>query len=134
MSGVSQDPLSKFQLYPTIDGFASEPSQICHVYFSKIPQNGCSGINFFTQTLCLNQVYFCCPPIKDVLHTFKSLVAVSNISSILILPLWNSAHFWPFLHNIIRFRSQIVEHIVFCTEFLVFNKVDSVFSKRPIKS
>ena len=126
-----RDIFAQFHLVPTVDCFASEPNKVCDVFFSKIPQTGCSGINFFVQTLHSDQVYFCCPPVKEIVHTFKTLTSTANISSVLIIPLWNSANFWPFLHNGRNFRNPIVDHIVFQSEFLVFNKVDNIFAKKP---
>jgi len=84
-----------FECSPTVDCFASEVNTICASYFSKIPQNKCSGINFFCQELIPGNVYFCCPPpVKDVENTIKHLLKFSNILAILVIPHWYLAHFW----------------------------------------
>ena len=133
--GVSRNRLkqifSQFNVSPTIDAFASEVNSVCSRFFSKIPQNNCSGINFFAQKMEANQVYFCCPPVKEIIFTFKKLIHSPNIVAILIIPAWPSANFWTFLHNGKTFRSEIKDVIIFDPEFLVFNHVNSIFSRKP---
>ena len=119
-----------FDCFPTVDCFASEVNTICSSYFSKIPQNKCSGINFFCQELIPGNVYFCCPPVKDVDNTIKHLLKFSNILAILIIPHWYSAQFWPSLHDGKSFRPEIVNHVLFSSNFLVFNQCDSIFSRK----
>ena len=88
-----------FHLFPTVDAFASESSAVCTRFFSKIPQNKCTGIDFFAQELVGSEVYFCCPPVKEIIFTFKKLVNYPEIQAILVIPNWHSANFWSFLHN-----------------------------------
>ena len=133
--GISRNHLRRlflaFNLSPTIDAFASEINAVCPRFFSKIPQNKFTGIDFFAQELVEKEVYFCCPPVKEILFTFKKLTNCSNVQAILIIPNWHSANFWPFLHDGQTFKSEIKDFIVFSPEFLVFNENDSLFSRNP---
>lgn len=133
--GIARNHLDKIfkqlNLVPTIDAFASEANSICTRFFSKIPQNNCTGINFFAQVLNSHEIYFCCPPVKEIIYTFKKLINTPQIRAILIIPNWHSANFWPFLHNGQQFRHEIKDVIIFSPEFLIFNKVDSLFSRKP---
>ena len=133
--GISRNQLDKvfkqFNLVPTIDAFASEASSVCTRFFSKIPQNKCIGINFFAQSLNPWEIYFCCPPVKEIVFTFKKLINTPHIRAIFIIPSWYSANFWPFLHNGQQFRQEIKDVMIFSPEFIIFNKVDSLFSRKP---
>ena len=133
--GVNRDQLQgifhQLNIYPTIDCFASTPSAICDLFYSKIPQNGCAGINFYVQELVSTHVYFCCPPTKEIVYTFKHLISSTNIKAILIIPAWFSASFWPVLHDGCKFRKEISNYLFFSPEFLVFNQTNSLFSRKP---
>lgn len=133
--GIDRDILfnifKKFESYPDVDCFASAENFVCKTYFSKIPQKDCSGINFFSQRLTSQFTYFCCPPVKEVENTLKHLISTANVSSVLVIPYWNSAHYWPLLHNGQSFIPQIVKFLVFNPRFLVFNQCDSIFARKP---
>ena len=99
--GVSRDLIqqifSSWEIQPTVDCFASSSNTICGKFFSKIPQIGSSGVNFFVQDLKVHEIYFCCPPTKLVGHTWHHLLNHKGITAILICPVWKSANYWPLI-------------------------------------
>lgn len=111
--------LKKFAVIPTVDAFSSNVNAKFVKFFSKIPQIGTSGINFFAQRLSSEEIYWCCPPPKFVVRTIKHILSHPNITGIVILPIWKSAYFWPF----IRHGKQFAE---FISKFLVFQPVFSM--------
>ena len=126
--------LSIFNLFavsPDVDCFASEVNSRCKTFYSKIPQNGSSGINFFSQSLVPNRVYFCCPPVKEIENTIKHLLHFEGILSLLIIPFWPSAHFWPLLSSGQKFIPEVIDYSIFDPTFMVFNQCDSIFSRKP---
>jgi len=51
--GIAREELQaitqRFQLQPTVDAFASRKNPVCQTFFSKWPQIGSAGIDFFSQ-------------------------------------------------------------------------------------
>ena len=131
--GVSRDLIqqlfSSWGLQPTVDCFASSSNTICKKFFSKIPQIGSSGVNFFVQDLKVQEIYFCCPPTKLVGHTWHHLLNHKEITAILICPAWKSANYWPLLFQGPNPHKNIKEFRFFSGRFQVFNQVKSIFSK-----
>ena len=50
--------LNYFNVVPTVDCFSSNSNSKCLKLFSKIPQVGTAGIDFFAQTLICSEVYW----------------------------------------------------------------------------
>jgi len=88
---------SFFGKVPTIDAFATSTNARCFKFFSKIPQVGSLGVNFFAQNLCSSEVYYCCPPPKLIIHTIKFLLQTNNIQAIVVFPFWKSANYFTFV-------------------------------------
>ena len=65
-------------------------NKICDRFFSLIPQTGASGVNFFAQVLYSEEIYFCCPPVSQILPCFKKLVSQPGLTAILLIPDWKS--------------------------------------------
>jgi hypothetical protein len=84
---------------PTVDAFASRKNTICQTFFSKWPQLGGAGVDFFAQTLSSREIYFCCPPVAEAAHTIRKLCSSNNITAILVLPAWHSALHWALLRT-----------------------------------
>ena len=124
--GVNREVLSKvlngFKASPTVDCFASECNKICPKFFSKIPQNGTTGVNFFAQKLNSEESYFCCPPPNLVSDTLKHIFTFRNVVAFVVFPAWKSANYWPFIFNGRKFRKQIKEYLYFHTDFVIFNR------------
>ncbi len=89
--------LQRFQVRPTVDAFATADNARCEKFFSKGPQPGTNGVNFFAQQLRAGEVYHCCPPVKLAAHCIKKLLASKDVRAVLILPHWTSAVHWPLL-------------------------------------
>ena len=124
--------LNCINVKPTIDAFASVHNKICDRFFSLIPQTGASGVNFFAQSLCTKEVYFCCPPISQILPCFKKLISQPGLTAILLVPDWKSHVFYPYLFNGHHCQSQIQKIFPFQPTFSFSNMASStVFSKSP---
>ncbi len=73
--------LQCFQVWPTIDLFATADNTRCGKFFSKGPQPGTRGVDFFAQQLKAGEVYHCCLPVKLAAHCIKKLLLSRNWSS-----------------------------------------------------
>ena len=86
-----------FKLTPSIDCFATDLNKKCKRFFSKIPQEGSLAVNFFTQELYPNEIYWACPPPRLLIELFKHIVHFSNITVIIFVPVWKCANYWPYI-------------------------------------
>ena len=124
--------LNCLNVQPTIDAFASVHNKICDRFFSLIPQTGASGVNFFAQVLYSEEIYFCCPPVSQILPCFKKLVSQPGLTAILLIPDWKSHVFYPYLFNGNVCQPQIKQIFPFQPTFSYSNMASSkVFSKNP---
>jgi len=94
-------------LTPTIDAFASSDNKVCDRFFSKWPQMGGAGTDFFTQQLQKGEVYYCCPPVKEAGHMFRKLLHTEGVTALVVVPAWESATFWPLLKEGDRYRREV---------------------------
>jgi hypothetical protein len=115
--GVSREQLHQvfhsFSLWPTVDAFASSDNTVCGRFFAKWPQVGNMDVNFFAQPLSTTEIYFCCPPVKDIGHTIRRLQRFPGITAILVLPAWTGHSFWSLLRRGAEFRPEVM----MCKEF-----------------
>ena len=89
-----------FQLVPSIDCFSSGANNMCAKFFSKVPQSGSSGVNFFCQKLFSSDVLWVCPPVNLIIPVVKHLANYSKLMGILLVPLWRASSFYTHLfHN-----------------------------------
>jgi hypothetical protein len=102
----------KLQVEPTIDAFASSSNAQCRRFYSKWPQQGAEGVNFFTQQLQQREVYFCCPPVKEAGHMIRRLQRFRGITAILVLPAWNSSTYWGLLRRGDQFIPEIKDWVI----------------------
>ena len=80
----------------TIDGFATSENKRMKKFFSKYPQVGTSGLDFFSMELLEGEVYWLCPPVKEVVRTINRIrTCGSEIKAIISFPNWKGADFWP---------------------------------------
>jgi hypothetical protein len=103
---------------------------LCKILF-KIPQIGSSGVNFLAQELKENVKYFCCPPVKMIGRAICHLIEKENICSLLIVPVWVSAAFWPAIQQSERFRECVLKELRFKPKFYMSNRAKSLFSRCP---
>jgi len=102
-----QAVVQKFQLQPTVDAFATRKNSVCQSFFSKWPQIGSAGIDFFSQRLSSEEVYYCCPPVAAAAHKIQRLLREEKITAIVVLPAWKSALHWAMLKDGRRFIPEI---------------------------
>ena len=117
---------------PTIDCCASHANAICPIYFSGLPQTSSAGVNFLAQQMQQDQFYFCCPPVSLIVPCFKKLISIPKVCSLLLIPEWTSAVFWPFLFNGTVYSDKIREIYPFHPNFFFSNQaVSKVFTHAP---
>ena len=113
---------------PTVDRFASDKNYKCKRFFSKIPQEGAIGVNFFTQKLYEEEIYWLCPPPKLVIDVFKHIAHFPNVTVIIVIPVWKCSNFWPFI-VCGGFFHPMVEKILICDPFFIpNNEASNLFS------
>ena len=122
--------LNKFDLSPTIDCMASDNNFKFEKFYSLIPQKFSSGVNFFAQSLHSSEIYYCCPPINNIIPVTRKVLSNSNITMILLVPNWPAASFWPFLCPTGKFLPEIKEFFIFTPTFNQ-DKANSLFSRKP---
>ena len=82
----------------TIDWFANYYNHKIPRFFSRFLNPNTAGVDFFFQSLS-GENCLVVPPVSivpRVLHFMKLQYAVGTI----IIPLWPSAHYWPFISHI----------------------------------
>ena len=121
----------QMNLFPTVDTMASDKNFKMTKFFSLIPQQFSSGINFLAQPLCEEEIYYCCPPVKSIIPVFKKLTSTKNVKSILVVPNWPSAYFWPILYPDGTFSKFIKQYVVFKPKISSYTIVSSLFEKSP---
>jgi hypothetical protein len=88
-----------FRIRPTTDCFASSSSAVCEHFFSKVPQRGCSAVDFFAQQLQPGQVYYCCPPVKEVGHMLRRLFRFPEVTALVVIPAWTGSPYWGMIRQ-----------------------------------
>ena len=98
---------------PTVDAFASRQNAVLPTFFSKCPQLGTAGVDFFAQELRADQVYWCTPPVSIIIKVIRHILDYeSPVCAIVNVPEWHSALFWPFLVKNDRF-APFVHRVAF---------------------
>ena len=120
----------QFEFSPSVDTMATRQNAIFDLFYSKIPQIGSAGINFYTIDLDTSLTYYCCPPISEVIYAFRKLTSKSNIKAVLVVPAWKSANFWPVIFNGHRFHEAIKHFIYFKPKIKAYNKAFNFLVKQ----
>ena len=81
----------EWAITPTIDAFASSSNTVCSAFFSKWPQMGAAGVNFFAQELKASKVYYCCLPVKEAGHMIHRLTSSNNVTALVVVPAWEGS-------------------------------------------
>ena len=80
----------------TVDGFATSVNKKVDKFFSKYPQCGSAGIDFFAQKLSDQEVYWLNPPVQLVLSTINHILSIdTRVIAYVSFPEWKSANYWP---------------------------------------
>lgn len=114
---------------PTVDCMASSSNFKFDIYYSLIPQNGSSGVNFYAQHLNPLLCYYVCPPVKDIVPVIRKFCACAQFDVVLIVPVWPSAVFWSFLQNGSSFRHEIVKVFYFKPKITARTEKLTIFEK-----
>ncbi len=64
-------------------------------------------MNFFAQELNNEEIYFCCPPVKDIGHTISRLQRHEGVTAVLVLPAWPGHMYWGMLRTGMGFVSEV---------------------------
>ena len=114
---------------PTVDAFASRANAMLPTFFSKCPQIGTAGVDFFAQPLHRDQLYWCTPPVSIVVKVIKHILSHETpVYAILNVPEWHSSRFWPFLVRG-NFFAPFVSQVVFTRpSFIAYNDRSNLFS------
>ena len=132
--GLTEDDkhtiFQQLNIQPTTDAFASSRNSICQKFFSKGPQIGSTGINFFGQFLSPEEVYYCCPPVHEIGHTIKKLRRTKGITAVLVVPAWRSAPHWGMLRERNGFTKEVKRFVEWKpSRFVNTGSQASVFAK-----
>jgi hypothetical protein len=92
---------------PTIDSFASRVNAACTSFFSKWPQVGAEGVDFFAQQLLTEEVYHFCSPVHLAGHMLRRLSGVGPVTAVLVLPAWTASTYWSLLRTGTGFIPEI---------------------------
>jgi hypothetical protein len=123
--------LDRFRILPSVDGFATAANAKCSKFFSKGPQPGTSGINFFSQELVSSEIYYCCPPVKSAAHCIRKLFRYKNVTAVLVVPFWPSAMYWPLLLEGNTHCRQVADWMIWSPTCLDTSEGRSIFTENP---
>ena len=112
----------------TVDGFATSENAVCPTFFSKYPQVGSDGINFYAQELKDSEIYWVCPPVSQVTKGIKHILnAKSKVTALVTFPEWVSANYWTFVTKGDYFAPYIAAACYSRPNFKCFNEASNVF-------
>jgi hypothetical protein len=97
IDGASFEALQGITGKFTVDLFADEANARVPRFFSNFFSPKCEGVDAFAQSW-ENEHCWACPPVKLIIRTVEK-IRVTNCSGCLVVPEWQAAHFWPFLHT-----------------------------------
>ena len=101
------------------------------IFFSKYPQCGSAGIDFFAQKLNDQEVYWLCPPVKLVLTTINHVLAAEKrIIAYVSFPEWKSANFWPIIKQGKYYAPFVRAAFVSRPNYVAYNKNSKMFNGR----
>ena len=85
--------LDFFGLEIQIDTMAQGWNKKSNIFFSRVAEEGSSGVNFFSQKLCSSINYYCFPPPSLILAAIFHF-AKFEAHGLLLVPVWRSSSFW----------------------------------------
>jgi hypothetical protein len=102
----------RFQLQLTVDAFASSSNAVCQRFFSKVPQKGSQAVDFFAQQLRQDEVYFCCPPVKEAGHMIRRQQRFAGVTALVVLPAWTGCPYWGILRQHGGFIQEVQDWMI----------------------
>ena len=119
----------KLGCQPTVDAFASRSNAVLPTFFSKCPQIGAAGVDFFAQDLRADQLYWCTPPVSIIVRVIRHILDWDTpVCAIVNVPEWHSAQFWPFLVRHNRFAPFVQKVVFIRPRFTAYNVSSNLFS------
>ena len=113
----------------TIDGFATSANKKTEVFFSKYPQCGSMGIDFFAQKLSSKEVYWVCPPVKLVLMAINHiLMSPDRVLAYVSFPEWKSANYWPVIKQGNSYAPFVRAVYVSDPKYVAYNENSKMFN------
>ncbi len=103
---------------PTIDCFASQRNKKCDIFFSRYPETGSSGIDFFSQPLSSDNVYLAVPPISAIQKAWRHFLAHKGLTVILLVPKWQSFPYYASFFTNGEFKPCVRKHFSFTAGFV----------------
>ena len=91
--------LEELGMQPTVNTFAASSNAVCGKFFTKWPQVGSAGVDFFCQQLDDREDYFCCPPVANIGHMLNKLQAPEKVTAVLVMPAWRSNGNWSLVRK-----------------------------------
>ena len=82
-----------FEMELQVDCMANSWNRKCLTFFSKIYEEGCAGVNFFSQILYQRVSYYCFPPPSMILASIHHF-AKYKVFGLLVVPVWKASSFW----------------------------------------
>lgn len=100
-----------------IDIMAEKDNTRSDIYYSKLPEPGCTQVDVFHQQLTTEKVLYCCPPVNEAARIIDKILNSPGVTIVLVLPRWPSQPFWAMLRSGAGFIPQIKNHLFFYTRF-----------------
>jgi hypothetical protein len=89
--------LAELKFKPQVDCMAASYNAVCIRFLARGQKTGAEGVDFMVQKLERGVQYFCCPPVKQIIRAATHLMRSKGISSVLVVPAWESAPYWAWL-------------------------------------
>ena len=120
--------VQRIGMQPTLDGFATSENAKTKRFFSKYPQIGSIGLDFFAQELDEEEIYWLCPPVKDMIKVMKKVRETEKkVKALVSFPEWKSACFWPFIVRHNSYHKDIQQIVMTKPIYRTLNKSSNVF-------
>ena len=120
-----------FQIVPSLDCFSSVANNMCERFYSKVPQSGSSGVNFFCQKLSPFDILWLCPPVKLIIPVVKHIATFPHVRGILLVPLWRASNFFTYLFHGVHLHQIFTDIFIIKAQFTCSNlATSSVFSEQ----
>ena len=101
-----------FQVEFSIDAFATSSNAKCEIFYSPIPMEDSSGIDFFNQEIQSDKFYWICPPVSLLSATIKHLKRKRHVKGVLFFPCWKLETFCYELCENFHFQKFVVDFLI----------------------
>ena len=119
---------AEWGIQPTVDAFASSENKVCEKFFSKWPQTGSAGVNFFAQQLQPEETYYCCPPVKEAGHMLRRLQRFNQVTAVVVVPAWEGSVHWSLLKEGSGYIREVQEYKKWKPSCVDTSNQSSIFS------